>query len=274
MKRFHNFIILLFFAGLIPSYGQDLYSVKNSIKFADYLFENGEYQFAAKEYYRLFIITDYNDSVSTRFAKSMFLAKEYQELKNALNKSYGSGNIPCNISSYYAKSLIISEPGSMSGFWINNSNCFNNEEKKYLKLSNLLLSHQYQDASRLYHTENDNTRVKSYNNVIASIDNAKYKKVWLSVLFSSLVPGTGKAYCGYWKDGLFSFIMFGLSAWQAYSGFNRKGVNSVYGWVNGGLALAFYSGNIYGSIKAANHHNYSIDHQIYHEAEKVFLLPD
>ncbi len=274
MKKFNYLLILFIFIKLTPLQSQDLYDLPHSLKFAGYLFNNGEYSFAAKEYYRLFVTTNFNDSIAEKLGRSLFLSKQYDILRNTFNNVYGNDNIPCHLNTMYIKSLIVDASMPISSAWINGENCLSPQEKDYFSMTNMLLHNNYEEAHQIYSSKIKNQNMKKYEDIFAIIDNTRYKKVWASVAMSAIIPGSGKAYCGYWKDGLFSFLMFGLSSWQAYSGFHKKGVKSAYGWINGGIALAFYSGNIYGSIKSANQYNHQINHNIHHEAKRLFLLPD
>ena len=86
---------------------------------------------------------------------------------------------------------------------------------------------------------------------------------------SMLIPGTGKMYAGYWKDGLVSLLMTSMMAWQAYRGFDQRGIKSGYGWVYTGLATGFYIGNLYGTVKAVRKFNTHFKHQTIHKIEKI-----
>ncbi len=74
----------------------------------------------------------------------------------------------------------------------------------------------------------------------------------------SLLPGAGKIYAGRTKDGIYSFLLIAVSAWQAWQGFSKEGISSVKGWTFAGLGLFFYAGNIYGSVAAARIHNLQV----------------
>jgi len=86
-----------------------------------------------------------------------------------------------------------------------------------------------------------------------------YKSPALAGLFSSIIPGMGKIYSGRINDGLYSFFVIGLTAWQAYDGFNRDGNNSIKGWIYGTLGATFYLGNIYGSIVSVKLYNKKLE---------------
>jgi hypothetical protein len=75
------------------------------------------------------------------------------------------------------------------------------------------------------------------------------------------VPGTGKVYSGRWKDGLIAFVMTSSVAFISIRGFQNN-PQKIYPWVTGTLALGYYSGNIYGSIQAANKYNQIIEDEL------------
>ncbi len=81
----------------------------------------------------------------------------------------------------------------------------------------------------------------------------------LAGLLSTAIPGMGKIYAGRFTDGLYSFILAGLTGWQAYEGFHQKGTHSSKGWIYGSLGAIFYLGNIYGSVVAVKIHNEKIE---------------
>lgn len=279
MKRFIRLAIISAFA-CMPSFllaqKEDIYDYTHSLKFANYLFENGDYEFAAKEYYRIFSVESAaaDTLINIRFAKSLFHSGQYQQLQNIFDTKYNKEGIPCYIKSTYLKSIILSSPTLELSTKINQDQCFSKQEQSYYLLANKLLHYQFTEAHSYYDQNKNIPDLSIFAPTLKAIEQAKYKKPWLSFLMSAVIPGTGKAYCGFWKDGLFSFFMIGMSSWQAYSGFHKKGIGSVYGWVGTSLATAFYAGNLYGSVKAANQYNYLIDHEIHHKAEAIFLLPD
>ena len=77
----------------------------------------------------------------------------------------------------------------------------------------------------------------------------------LAGLLSATIPGAGKFYCDRPWDGLYSFLTVGAFVWQSYIGFKRDGRNSIRGWAFGIAGGVFYLGNIYGSAAAARLYN-------------------
>jgi tetratricopeptide (TPR) repeat protein len=90
---------------------------------------------------------------------------------------------------------------------------------------------------------------------VRSAEDLDYKKPWLAATLSSLVPGAGKVYAGRSGDGIYSFLLVGICAWQAAAGFEEDGNDSVKGWIYGGLGSFFYLGNVYGSAVAVRMYN-------------------
>ncbi len=68
---------------------------------------------------------------------------------------------------------------------------------------------------------------------------------------SALVPGAGRLYCGRPMEGIYSFVLHGIAAWQAVSGFRRDGTRSGRGWTGVSVGAILYGGNVYGSAVSA-----------------------
>jgi TM2 domain-containing membrane protein YozV len=90
-------------------------------------------------------------------------------------------------------------------------------------------------------------------------ENLPRKSAFVSGMFSTVIPGAGKFYCGRPMDGIHSLITVGITGWQAYEGFSEDGSHSVKGWIFGVLGGIFYLGNIYGSVVAADIYNQEQD---------------
>ena len=99
-----------------------------------------------------------------------------------------------------------------------------------------------------------------------------HKSPFLAGAFSTIIPGSGKFYTGDWKDGIISLVMVSAIAYQAYRGFDRAGVSSVYGWIYGTIAAGFYLGNIYGSVKSAQRYNKRKAENLGKRIEESFYL--
>jgi hypothetical protein len=102
-----------------------------------------------------------------------------------------------------------------------------------------------------------------------AFENQKYKKPVLALFMSAIIPGSGKAYSKRWADASFSLILVGTSAFASYRAFRKKGVSSFNGWLFGGIAVSFYSSNIYGSYKSARKYNEDLRLQYQKDAEGI-----
>ncbi|NJK95022.1 MAG: hypothetical protein HC830_14870 [Bacteroidetes bacterium] len=106
-----------------------------------------------------------------------------------------------------------------------------------------------------------------YQHILTSAANMKHKYAGLALTFSVVIPGAGKAYSGYWKDGLISLMFVAATGWQSYRGFDRNGSSSVSGWIWGSISTGFYLGNIYGSFKSAKRFNNRQNELLHKHAE-------
>ena len=106
-------------------------------------------------------------------------------------------------------------------------------------------------------------------NLTIDFENQRYKKPGMALLMSMIIPGSGKAYSKNWGDALVSLLFVGTNTYASYRAFNKKGVQSVNGWIFGGLGLSFYTANIWGSFKAAKKYNTNLNIQYQKNAENI-----
>jgi hypothetical protein len=90
-----------------------------------------------------------------------------------------------------------------------------------------------------------------------------------AALMSAIVPGTGKIYAKHWKDGILSMIFVGAATFQAYRGFNNRGITSIHAWIFTTVGTGYYLGNIYGSYHAAKKYNDKIYHPIHDRIDAI-----
>lgn len=91
----------------------------------------------------------------------------------------------------------------------------------------------------------------------------------IAVGMSAIIPGSGKVYTGYWKDGLIALSFTALTAWQSYRGFSKKGSKSAIGWIYGAASFSFYIGNLFGSGKSAHMYNLRRKQDLFNETDKI-----
>jgi hypothetical protein len=241
---------------------QDLYDLQNSKKYAEYLLSSGQYISAAEEFERLIFM----DSLNVDFKKNLVLSyRKDGNIKAGLNKirdfsQNDYNNMPVSLSIEYIALLIGSGDIQNAGIFIESSHSISEIDKSIIKSCVLLLNHDYKTALQISaHSKSTNNNFPGeLTDITESTKNLKFKSPAIAGILSGIVPGTGKVYTSNYIDALISFVFIGSNAWQSYKGFEKNGINSVSGWIFGGLSLGFYVGNIYGSVKAAKKYNKKI----------------
>jgi len=263
-------LLIFFFLFSLSINAQDgnIFSEKNTAGFAGFLYNTNHYRYAAEEYERL-----------------AFSFPEKSEYQIGLLKSYRlSGDYSSGISSYKG---IVSK-GIVPEIEVQN---------EYIKL-NLLQGNNLNIYGMLGEFKPDSpfrnnidltlrmiTQLKEVNidgintgvvdrRLLNFYDEAlslQYKSPFLAGTFSTLLPGSGKVYSGRWQDGLISLLFITATSFQAYRGFDRKGVKSAYGWIMSGITFGFYIGNIYGSAKSARLYNRNLNNQYIEKVTHYYI---
>ena len=268
------FVFLLLIFQFCRTGGQDLFDVSNSMAFADYLFTAGEYQLAAIEYERVVFSDSTNLMARMMLVKSYRMQGEYQKGISRINSFFKSySEIPDGMATELGRLLLHDQKFDETNDLLNLNNNISGNDRLFLRLSDEMLKGDFKSASILLENNSgkDAGFITGYGNLLELERAFSYKKPGVSVMMSAIIPGSGKVYSGFWKDGLISFIFVAASAYQSFRGFDQNGVKSVYGWIFGSLAAGFYIGNLYGSGKSANQHNSEFRHKIHHQVEEIFV---
>lgn len=227
----------------------DLYNLENSLKYARYLNISKQVNLAKNEYQRAFYLSNNADSIATEMFDFYITNNDFESAINTYKSTYQNTiNAPYRVTKIYFSSLLL-----------NTNNLFNNnlskEDNNDLIITHSLLNSNFKGAKMLIHqSENPTLLIKDYEVNIKEFE-YKNKKLALAALYSTAIPGLGKIYSSYWKDGLMSLLFVSTSAYQSYRGFDKTGIKSGIGWAFGAVAFGFYTGNIYGSYKAAQKYN-------------------
>ena len=251
-----------------------MFDVSNSMAFADYLFTAGEYQLAAIEYERVVFSDSTNLMARMMLVKSYRMQGEYQKGISRINSFFKSySEIPDGMATELGRLLLHDQKFDETNDLLNLNNNISGNDRLFLRLSDEMLKGDFKSASILLENNSgkDAGFITGYGNLLELERAFSYKKPGVSVMMSAIIPGSGKVYSGFWKDGLISFIFVAASAYQSFRGFDQNGVKSVYGWIFGSLAAGFYIGNLYGSGKSANQHNSEFRHKIHHQVEEIFV---
>ncbi len=230
---------------------QDLFSYDNSVKYANFLMKTRQYNFAIFELHRLDFFKPGNDTIAYNLLKSYRLANQQEKgIKWLENKYQQVQYIPELCVTEYFRLLNANKDFNKIDRLITKG-LLSQEQTVFYSVSNSIHRRNYKKAKNLYNDNAIDYRHPVLDNVFFTIENTKFKQPALAGIMSTIVPGTGKIYTGFWKDGLFALTSVGLSAYQSYSGFKKKGAESFYGWFFLSTGFILYLANIYGSIKSA-----------------------
>ncbi len=263
------FFLLLFFL-LKSGSSQDLFNAENSRRFANYLMNTRQYHLAAIEYERILNISPPDDETGINLLKAYrfdnncnssfqnFRALKMESLlkSSAVAKEFLNLALACNCcytDSAFGQALLPLD-GDTRQFYRLGRFFFGNENDSLFHLKNTF----------------QNQLLNSYPSVFYSIEKMESfqrKSPGLAAAMSTILPGSGKAYSGFWGDAVMSFAFVTSNAWLSYRGFSKKGTKSASGWIFGGLSLGFHLGNIWGSGRAARTYNEIEYEKLYNEAK-------
>ncbi len=266
-----SFVILLLFSFINNSKSIDYYSPENILKFADHLYSEKDFQRAAVEYERYISLEPsaseeilyklglcYRNSGDTNKA-----IKYFQKIET----NFPNTNIKPAIYYQIAYTHIISGNYNESIKYIDESiNKLKNRDDitklQLLKSLCYLKQKRWHNAKKLLSsmelpTDNSNF-VYIWRSLIRSAQEGiaiKRKSPIFGGILSSIMPGSGKVYCGQYGDGIFSFMLNTVTGVLAYDAFRDDNIRSIKGWLFSGIGVIFYLGNVYGSYISAKVYN-------------------
>lgn len=271
-----HYIKLLLLTLLISSPGfaqNNVFDCNESKRFAGYLFNTNQFELAQHELERVLFFCDM-DTVS-----QLRLLKTYRKQKQFTKANvYFTGKstdelitLPADYRMEYIRLLMVQKEYEKVNQLINEGLRFEQQESH--QLGTLLLNRSWEEAYAL--TQNqiavDNFKFKQLQAIAKSSYASKRKNNILSSAMSAIIPGSGKMYCGYWGDGIISFLFTASSAFFAYRAFDKYGTQNAYTWILSGLAVSYYVGNIYGGNRAAVRYNEKLEHDFIHETENILF---
>lgn len=250
----------------------EYFAPQNVYRFAMHLYEEGDYLRAAGELQRYFYhISDRRpteaDSILYRIALSYRLAgripKGIEYFQKVIDE-YPRGAYADRSSYQIALSHYLSDSYDESVAFL--KDCLSDVAQDKIRLRmyrlegvNYLKRREWDKALHFVESLDSGAREDSGITQITEFarrgQRLPRKSEFLAGLFSSVIPGSGKMYANRPKDGLFSVLMIGLTAWQAHDGFRKDGNQSLKGWLFGTASAVLYLGNIYGSVVAARMFN-------------------
>lgn len=274
-KKFLGLLLLLllnsvFLSDIIAEETIDYYSPENVLKFADYLFAQGDYLRAAGEYQRyMFIQSKDNDMIRYKIAvcyrlggRTEHAIRSFKELvKESLNsKTKSAAYYQIGVSYFLMQQFRESINFLDTSLPHISDEHFRLEAQQLIGLSHLMRK-EWNSAEKMFEAlkETDVLDVRQKAIVYGEFANRgemlPKRSPLLAGFLSTIVPGAGRLYTGRVGDAVTSIITVGITGWQAYDGFSRDGLSSVKGWTLGTLCGIFYAGNIYGSVISARVYN-------------------
>jgi hypothetical protein len=266
--------VFLFFPPA-PSAQDDYYTKENILKFAEFLYRNGEYERAIGEYLRVTALCQ--DQKLKDTLRYKIAVADIKIAKPVMARKYCSG-IPADT----ADSLLGAKAACLSAYayylekkydlsavfasqtilWVDDGEM--KLRLAQIRIGALLKQGLWKDATveakktmELFEKEQGDSLTRKLYAIGTDGMKLHLKNAALAGVMSAIVPGSGKVYADRAGDGLFSFLFVGAMAWQTFIGYKKDGLVSVRCLTFGLFGSAFYGGNIYGSINAAHLYNRS-----------------
>ncbi len=269
--RLNKAIILSIFLLLaLQSRSQsNLFNCEHSREFASHLFNTAQYNLALHELERVNYLCEPDSSSLLLLLKTyrktghnlsafQFFDKYNFETLNQLNPDFRQE---------YIRLLMTEKQYSNVQQLITKG--FDFKDKQAYQIGTMLLLEQWNDAFLLAQKTDSNQGIKlaGVKQIAIQSHLAKRKSPFLATLMSVVLPGSGKMYSGFWADGAMSLLFTASSAFFAYRAFDKYGTQKVYPWIAGGIAVSYYTANIYGGNRAAILYNNNLNHSFIHETE-------
>ena len=276
MRQLFPYILLLINALCFSNLtAQDIFDLEHSKQYAAYLLKQKKYLQAAEEW-KTIVKREPSDSNNLALLHTYRIGGLYNEAETFATKHF-SANPHMQTEAFteeFIKVLLQNNriDNAQSYLAAEELNIDTLKRAKY-NFESYLLDKDWLNARELYQENKTLSAHKdiSYQTLLQRAENMKSKSPALASVLSAAVPGLGKVYTKDWKNGAITFLLVGTSALQSYWGFKDKGTRSVYGWVFGGLALGYYSGNIYGAYRSAHKYNERQEEEIVQDAKRIIF---
>lgn len=252
-------IILLIPLNFIRSQENNILNYENSVKYANYLFENQIYDLSAIEYERIVYLAPSDTLAKLRLIQSYRFMNQLEKAEDKLDTFFPCCTFCCNkaLATEKFKILFLQKRFDECMQFITVAKNFDETSIAEMKTSLLLMQNKWSEAKKLTETYLSNkktTLLSEFRDIAVNGESIRYKNPFLAASFSGIIPGSGKFYTGNWKDGLYSFFVVSSLSYITYRSFEKNGANP-YGFIFGTAAFSFYTANIYGSYKSALRYN-------------------
>ncbi len=280
--QIHKFLLIVFLASPLLSFVSaeepiEYYAPENVRKFADFLYEQGDYLRAAGEYQRyLFSLSEeLEESEQIRYKIALcyrFAGENEQAIRNfeMLLRSRPQSQFASRAYYQIGATYFLMDQFEQSTQFLREALPHITDAQQHAEVEQLiglsyLMQKQWSEAGEVFKTlqGSDVIAIREKASVYHSYAEAgtqlPNRSPFLAGVLSTIVPGAGRLYTGRIGDALTSLLTVGIAGWQAYDGFQRDGLSSVKGWTLGTLGGIFYVGNIYGSVISARVYNQNVE---------------
>ncbi len=277
MRRGSRGRIIAFFIFIfslqIPGQSQNLYDLQHSLDYATHLMNKGKYEFAAREWERIYYSEPGYDSVKINLLKAYRkagLIERGRERALQLLDNTALRNRPFCFE--YMHLLMLDTAHQQLLDFVNTNTHLSYYDQFFTRVTVRLLQQKWGEAQQSLNQQDtlSHKAYQPYYNLTQQALNRSTRSPTLAVAMSAVVPGLGKVYTNNWRDGLFAFFIVGISAYQAYKGFNKVGVKSTHAWLFSSIGFSFYLGNLYGSAKSAQIFNRRVNKTYTRKAKKLW----
>ena len=270
-----KFLFVIFFTISLLSFvaaeeSIEYYAPENVRKFADFLYEQGDYLRAAGEYERyLFYQPQESEQIRYRIALCYrFDGQTEQAIQKfqMLLRMHPEGRLVSRVYYQIGAIYFLQDRFSQSARFLHETLPRITDARQHAEAEQLiglsyLMQKRWSEAGEVFKTlqgsevASVSQKAIVYHNFAASGARLTTRSPLLAGILSTIVPGAGRLYTGRLSDAFTSLFIVGLTGWQAYDGFQRDGLSSVKGWTLGTIGGIFYVGNIYGSVLSAHVYN-------------------
>ena len=276
ITRIHKFLLVIWlsittlFSFAFTEAPVDYYTHENVRKFADFLYEQGDYLRAADEYQR-YLFYEPQESAQIRYKIAVcyrFGGKTEQAIQGFETLLRTDPESQFASRAYYqiGATYFLMDQFDQSARFLHEALPRITDTQQHAEAEQLIgLSYlkqkRWPEASEVFKTlqRSDVLPIREkavvYHKYAEQGARLSTRSPFLAGTLSTVVPGAGRLYTGRLGDALTSLFTVGLTGWQAYDGFRRDGISSAKGWTLGTLCGIFYVGNIYGSVISARVYN-------------------
>ncbi len=246
----------------------DYFKHQNIYRFADNLYNEGDYLRAAGEFQRYLFAFNSSppntDSVFYKIGRCYRFSGHYDKAIEYFQKivdNYEQSKLLYHSHYQIGLCYFLMNKFEESTIFLNSYVSAVDQNDIKLRLNQLKAINyiQQKEWDNAIHLLNANKNTDPFTIQLANLANEGQqlprKNKVLAGLFSTVIPGTGKLYCNRPFDGFQSLFTTAVFGWQTYDGFHEDGMHSVKGWIFGVIGGIFYLGNIYGSVVAAEIYN-------------------